>query len=158
MQAAAPGVTHVLETSLYVADLDRAQAFYQRLFGFPPFFRDRNMVALGVPGAQVLLLFRHGAAAGGGMTAGGTIPPHDGRGRLHLCFAIPDGDLAAWQGRLAEHGIAIESRIDWPRGSVSLYFRDPDGHLLELATPRLWPNYQPADAAAMAPGADPDAR
>jgi catechol 2,3-dioxygenase-like lactoylglutathione lyase family enzyme len=157
MQAAAPGVTHVLETSLYVADLDRAQAFYQRLFGFAPFFRDSHMAALGVPGAQVLLLFRHGAAAGASTTPGGTIPPHDGSGRLHLCFAIPDSELPAWQGRLAEHGVAIESRIDWPRGSVSLYFRDPDGHLLELATPRLWPNYQPA-AAAISPGAAPDVR
>lgn len=156
MQAGAPRVTHVLETSLYVAELDRAQAFYQRLFGFPVFFRDHNMAALGVPGSQVLLLFRHGAAGGGSTTPGGTIPPHDGSGRLHLCFAIADGDLSGWQRRLGEHDIAIESRIDWPRGSVSLYFRDPDLHLLELATPRLWPNYPPATATA--PDADPDAR
>ncbi len=157
MAAEPPRVTHVLETSLYVADLDRAQAFYQGLFGFPAFFRDRHMAALGVPGAQVLLLFRRGAAAGGSATPGGTIPPHDGSGRLHLCFAIPDRDLDRWQQRLADRGIAIESRIDWPRGSVSLYFRDPDRHLLELATPLLWPNYPPAGDAT-APDADPDAR
>jgi catechol 2,3-dioxygenase-like lactoylglutathione lyase family enzyme len=37
-------------------------------------------------------------------------------------------------------GIAIESRITWARGGTSLYFRDPDGHSLEVATPGLWPN------------------
>ncbi len=137
----APRVTHVLETSLYVADLDRSQAFYERLFGFPPFLRDGRMCALGVPGRQVLLLFRSGAAAVPGVTPGGTIPPHDGQGRLHLCFAIPAADLPAWKDRLAAQDIAVESRVDWPSGSVSLYFRDPDGHSLEVATPRLWPNY-----------------
>lgn len=140
MNGARPRVTRVLETSLYVEDLDRAQDFYQRLFGFPPFFRDARMCALGVPGAQVLLLFRKGGSVAPSPTPGGTIPPHDGAGRLHLCFAIPEDDLAGWEWRLREHGVAIESRVTWPRGSVSLYFRDPDGHSLEVATPRLWPN------------------
>ena len=31
--------------------------------------------------------------------------------------------------------------MKWPRGGESLYFRDPDGHLVELATPGLWANY-----------------
>jgi catechol-2,3-dioxygenase len=138
-----PRVTHVLETSLYVADLDRSQDFYQRVFGFPPFLRDERMCALGVPGAQVLLLFRRGGSAAPSHTPGGVIPAHDGEGHLHLCFAIPAGDLEAWARRLAALEIAIESRVDWPSGSVSLYFRDPDGHALEVATPRLWPNYPP---------------
>lgn len=135
-----PRVTHILETSLYVADLDRAQQFYQHLFGFPVFMRDGRMCALGVPGAQVLLLFRQGGSLTPGATPGGTIPPHDGRGNLHLCFAIPENALAAWQQRLADAGIAVESRVTWPRGGISLYFRDPDGHSLEVATPGLWPN------------------
>lgn len=134
-------VTHVLETSLYVADLDRAQAFYERLFGFPAFVRDARMCALGVPGAQVLLLFRRGGSVQPSATPGGTIPPHDAEGRQHLCFAIPEDSLAPWEQRLGDHGIAVESRVAWPGGSVSLYFRDPDGHSLEVATPRLWPNY-----------------
>ena len=46
-----------------------------------------------------------------------------------------------WERRLAEHGVATESRMRWPRGSVSIYFRDPGNHLLELATPGLWINY-----------------
>jgi catechol 2,3-dioxygenase-like lactoylglutathione lyase family enzyme len=69
------------------------------------------------------------------------IPPHDGQGPLHMALAIPEQSLAAWETALATAGVAIESTVHWPRGSVSLYFRDPDGHLIELATPGLWDNY-----------------
>jgi catechol 2,3-dioxygenase-like lactoylglutathione lyase family enzyme len=133
-------VTQVLETSLYVADLDRAQAFYERLFGFPVFLRDGRMCAMGTPGAAMLLLFRHGMTDTPAPTPGGFVPPHHGEGRQHLCFAIPGEDLQAWQARLGELGIAVESRVDWSGRATSLYFRDPDGHSLELATPGLWPN------------------
>jgi len=35
----------------------------------------------------------------------------------------------------------VEGRVDWPAGGKSVYFRDPDGHMLELATPGLWRIY-----------------
>ena len=56
-----PRTTGVLETSLYVEDIARARDFYQRVFGFEVFFADARMCAMGVPGSQVLLLFRRGA-------------------------------------------------------------------------------------------------
>ncbi len=136
-----PRVSGVLETSLYVDDLDRAQAFYQRLFGFETFVHDERMSALGVPGSQVLLLFKRGSTDEPAPAPGGAfIPPHYGAGRLHVCFAIPFGELTEWERHLAREGVAIESRIRWPRGGTSLYFRDPDGNSLEVATPGLWPN------------------
>jgi catechol 2,3-dioxygenase-like lactoylglutathione lyase family enzyme len=58
-----------------------------------------------------------------------------------MAFSIAAGALADWEARLAEAGVAIESRVKWPRGGESIYFRDPDGHVLELATPGLWPGY-----------------
>ena len=136
-----PDVTHVLETALYVADLDRSQAFYQTLFGFPVFLRDDRMVALGVPGQQVLLLFRLGASVNPSQTPFGTIPPHDGHGRLHMAYAIAADQVDPWRAALKSAEVAVESRIDWDSGSTALYFRDPDGHSIELATPKLWPNY-----------------
>jgi len=136
-----PRVSHILETSLYVDDLDRSRVFYERVFGFVAVFHDHRMCAMEVPGEQVLLLFRHGMtdqpAPGPG---GGTIPPHHGRGALHLAFAIPFGELAAWETHLTDQAVAVESRIGWTRGGTSLYFRDPDGHSLEVATPGLWAN------------------
>jgi catechol 2,3-dioxygenase-like lactoylglutathione lyase family enzyme len=136
-----PRVSSVLETSLYVADLDRACNFYQHIFGFERFVYDGRMCALGVPGSQILLLFQHGCTDRPAPVSGGFIPPHHGRGELHLCFAIPLGELAAWEEHLRREGIAVESRIQWDRGGTSLYFRDPDGHSLEVATPGLWPNH-----------------
>jgi catechol 2,3-dioxygenase-like lactoylglutathione lyase family enzyme len=72
---------------------------------------------------------------------GGVIPPHDGSGRLHVGFAIDRGELPEWEAHLTANAVAIESTVDWPRGGRSLYFRDPDGHLLELLTPGVWPVY-----------------
>jgi catechol 2,3-dioxygenase-like lactoylglutathione lyase family enzyme len=60
---------------------------------------------------------------------------------LHCAFAISSDELAAWKERLNARGVQIEGCMDWPRGGKSIYFRDPDGHLLELATPGLWPTY-----------------
>jgi catechol 2,3-dioxygenase-like lactoylglutathione lyase family enzyme len=102
--------------------------------------RDDRMAALSVPGRQVLLLFALGKSAHPSQSPAGTIPSHDAHGIQHLCFAITLEDLPAWEARLTEHGLTIESRLVWPQGATSLYFRDPDGHSLELSTPRLWPN------------------
>ena len=70
-----------------------------------------------------------------------TIPPHDGDGTLHLCFAIPLAELDAWDRHLAVLGIPVESRVVQSLGGTSLYFRDPDGHSLEVAVPGLWATY-----------------
>jgi catechol 2,3-dioxygenase-like lactoylglutathione lyase family enzyme len=136
-----PSVGGVLETALYVQDVGRAAEFYRNLFGFSLLFSDDRMAALGVAGRQVLLLFRKGASASPISTAGGTIPPHDGQGSSHLAFAIRAEELGPWEQLLAERRIAIESVVTWPRGGRSLYFRDPDGHLVELATPGTWAVY-----------------
>ena len=137
----APRISHLLETALYVADLDVAQAFYQRLMGFEVFLRDARMSALGVPGGGVLLLFLRGASVTPSETPFGVIPGHDGSGHLHLAFAMPRDELRRWEAHLAAEGIEVESRITWARGGTSLYFRDPDGNAVEIATPGLWPNF-----------------
>lgn len=136
-----PRLSHLLETSIYVADLDRAQGFYQRVLGLEPFLRDGRMSALGLPGNAVLLLFRAGGSTEPTPTGDGDIPPHDGGGRVHLCLAIPRNELDAWDEHLAAQNVPVESRITWPAGGTSLYVRDPDGSLLELATPGLWPSW-----------------
>ncbi|HTI51545.1 MAG TPA: VOC family protein [Planctomycetaceae bacterium] len=130
-----PPLHGLLETSLYVDDLDRSLAFYRRVFGFEPIFSNERLIALGVEARQVLLLFKKK------LSAELPLSPHDGDGQLHLAFAIDKSELSAWEEWLAQNGIAIEERKEWERGGVSLYFRDPDGHLLELATPGVWTIY-----------------
>ena len=131
----------LLETGLYVEDVARSRAFYARLFGFPVLVEDERLCALGVPGPAVLLLFRRGGTTEPVQLPGGAIPVHDGHGTLHYAFAIAAADLDGWIRRLGREGVATESRVTWPRGGISLYFRDPDGHLVELATPGVWATY-----------------
>lgn len=136
----APRVNRVLETALYVADLDLSQAFYERVFGFEVMLRDHRMCALAVPGRQALLLFKLGGSVKPSETPYGIIPPHDGHGPQHLCFSIDQADFDVWQTHLENSGVALESRLEWATGGSSLYFRDPDNHSIEVGTPGLWRN------------------
>jgi catechol 2,3-dioxygenase-like lactoylglutathione lyase family enzyme len=134
-------IVGILETALHVDDLDRAAGFYETVLGLTMINRDQRFAGYVAGPGSVLLLFKRGSTGETVRLPGGTIPPHGGQGPLHVAFAIPANELAAWEAHLKAHNIAIEGRMDWPRGGKSIYFRDPDGHLLELATPGLWPNY-----------------
>ena len=136
-----PQVSGVLETALYVQDVEQSAQFYRALFGFETMVQDDRFCALNVAGKQVLLLFRIGSSSGPLETPGGTIPGHAGSGTSHLAFSIDKTALDPWRERLGAQGIAIESTVTWPAGGVSIYFRDPDEHLLELVTPGIWPIY-----------------
>ena len=109
--------------------------FYQDTFGFPLIsdFGERGCALQAGP-RQVLLLFKKGASRA-------ITSPHDGDGELHVAFAIPSADLARWESWLQERSIAVEEKHNWEAGGWSLYFRDPDRHLLELATPGVWSIY-----------------
>lgn len=140
MTSSPPSLTGMLETALYAEDLEATGGFYARLLGIEPFFADERMRAFAL-GSTVLLVFQKGQTLAPAPTPGGTIPPHDGSGPMHLAFAVPSAELAAWEDRLGTLGIAIESRVSWPRGGTSVYFRDCENRSVELATPGLWPNY-----------------
>ena len=73
-------------------------------------------------------------------TPGGVIPGHGTSGVHHFAFSIRSEDYADWKGRLEAEGI-VESEVSWPGGAKSLYFRDPDRHLLEIASPGVWSIY-----------------
>lgn len=137
----APRITGILETAIYVDDLDRAARFYLDLFAFPVLVRDSRFCAFDVAGRQVLLLFKKGATLQPVTLDGGTIPPHDGSGTAHFAFSISNEDLADWRTRLAAHRIPLTGDVKWERGGTSIYFDDPDGHVVELATPGIWATY-----------------
>jgi catechol 2,3-dioxygenase-like lactoylglutathione lyase family enzyme len=136
-----PHLLGVLETALYVDTFERACPFYEQVLGLNSIYRDQRLCAYDVGSRGVLLLFLRGHSLQTVQLPGGTIPPHDGNGPMHIAFSIGSNALAEWEEKLADHGVAIEGRTQWPRGGTSIYFRDPDGHLLELATPGLWPGY-----------------
>jgi catechol 2,3-dioxygenase-like lactoylglutathione lyase family enzyme len=136
-----PHLLGVLETVLYVDAFERACPFYEQVLALKGLYRDQRLCAYDVSGRGVLLLFLRGHSLETVTLPGGTIPPHDGHGPVHIAFSIAADELPDWETRLAQAGVAIEGRTRWPRGGVSIYFRDPDGHLLELATPGLWQGY-----------------
>jgi catechol 2,3-dioxygenase-like lactoylglutathione lyase family enzyme len=136
-----PDLLGILETALYVDAFERACPFYEQLLGLNSIYRDARLCAYDVGGRGVLLLFLRGRSFETVHLPGGTIPPHDGRGPVHIAFSVAADALTDWEARLADAKVAIEGRTKWPRGGESIYFRDPDGHLLELATPGLWPGY-----------------
>jgi len=130
-----PKTDGILESSLYVDDLARSIRFYEEVMGFRVVNNfDKRGCAMKAGPHQVLLLFKKGASRA-------IQSPHDGDGELHVAFAIPTAELATWESWLASKGIAIEEKRSWELGGWSIYFRDPDRHLLELATPGTWPIY-----------------
>ncbi len=136
-----PPLQGMLEFGLYVKDVTRAADFYHLLFGFPVLISKERMAALDVEGKQILLLFKHGASSEPMNMPGGVLPPHDGEGTSHVAFAIQGSDLEPWEHWLREQGVEVESKVEWEEGGRSLYFRDLDGHLLELVTPGVWETY-----------------
>lgn len=132
-----PPIEGILETSLYARDLSSTADFYRDLFGFPTLVDSPRLVAFEVGRRQVLLVFKTGATEADIADERGVIPGHDARGRVHFAMSIAASELDPWRRRLAWRAIKVDEYA-WVRGGTSLYFRDPDGALVELATPGLW--------------------
>jgi catechol 2,3-dioxygenase-like lactoylglutathione lyase family enzyme len=130
-----PQVNGILETSLYVERPTRSVEFYRRVFGFEPIDSDpkesitdqTRLCAMRAGDRSVLLLFKKGATTDTNAT-----------GAIHVAFSISRVDLPAWEAWLSQQGITIELKKTWKYGGEALYFRDPDGHLLEVVTPGVW--------------------
>jgi len=132
--ADAKPIQGVLETALYVDDLDAAVRFYRDVLGLTLIAKDARRDAFFRCGPGVLLLFR----AEQTLQSDGEIPPHGASGPGHAAFSVPQAELGAWEARLREHGVQIERDHEWFGGMRSLYFRDPAGNCLELTSPGLW--------------------
>jgi catechol 2,3-dioxygenase-like lactoylglutathione lyase family enzyme len=136
-----PALSGILETALHVEDIERSARFYEKVFGLQLLASDARFRAYAVNGRDVLLLFKRGESNVPVEIPGGVIPPHGSSGEIHYAFSVERGELPAWEKQFAACGVEIESRVRWPLGGESLYFRDPDRHLGELATPGLWAIY-----------------
>ncbi len=127
-------VERVLETCLYVDDPSAAEEFYARVLGLEIHSRVAGRHVFFCCGEGMLLLFNPAATE----RSGGEVPVHGARGPGHIAFAITDRQVSGWREHLAQSGVPIEAEISWPGGGRSLYFRDPAGNSLELATPQTW--------------------
>jgi catechol-2,3-dioxygenase len=129
----------VIETCLYVADVERAAEWYGQIFGFPIIFQQGDRLrALQVGQEQVLLLFKEKGSLTPTVMPGGVLPPHDGSGPAHIAFSMQTAEAEEWERHLSTHGIDIIGRVDWGDDDRSLYFRDLDDHVLELISGDHW--------------------
>lgn len=127
-------INQVLETCLYVADLGAAEAFYRDVLGLIPFSRVAGRHVFFQCGQSVFLLFNPSKTA----QAEGEVPTHGAQGPGHVAFAMQKEEIDGWREHLQARGVSIETEISWPSGGYSLYFRDPAGNSVELATPLTW--------------------
>jgi catechol 2,3-dioxygenase-like lactoylglutathione lyase family enzyme len=128
-----PRITGILETVLYVADIDRAEQFYRDVMALRPIGKEPGRHVFFRVGSGVLLLFRAERTR-----RSASLPPHGADGEIHVCFTIVPDEYDTWKARIREHQIVVEKETEWPHGR-SFYFRDPDGNLLELANADIWP-------------------
>jgi catechol 2,3-dioxygenase-like lactoylglutathione lyase family enzyme len=136
-----PELGRIVETGLYVKDLERSRGFYCQQLGLSVLLdASPRLVALDAGPGSVLLLFQRGHTDASEIPAG-RIPGHGATGVQHLAFGVDEAGLALWEKRLVDLGIQIESRTAWSPHARSVYFRDPDGHSLELITPGFWRNF-----------------
>jgi catechol 2,3-dioxygenase-like lactoylglutathione lyase family enzyme len=133
-----PLLRGVLETSLYVADVDRALSFYKKVLGLREIpdahFANGRGAALQVgSGPSVLLLFCAEVTR-----VEGPLPAHGTVGAGHAAFCVEPDEMPAWRRRLSDHGVVIEREFAFGGNPPSIYFRDPDGNSLELAVSSIW--------------------
>jgi catechol 2,3-dioxygenase-like lactoylglutathione lyase family enzyme len=111
------GIQHL---NLRVADLARAQAFYVHALGFRVAFAKNDTVWLDAGGDLL------------GLSEGQAVPGTSD-GAQHFGFIVEArAEVDAWLTQLRAHGVVAEKGPYDRSDGRSVYFRDPDGHLLEI--------------------------
>ncbi|MBO9192796.1 VOC family protein [Rhizobium sp. 16-449-1b] len=128
----------ILETALYVDDLDAAERFYRDVLGLEKVLRHDNRHAFFRCGPGILLIFNRHETIKPPSSDALPVPPHGTTGAGHACFRMSAEAIDLIAEKLNKAGVSIESDFCWPNGARSIYFRDPDGNSLECAEPKLW--------------------
>lgn len=112
------GLNHI---TFAVSDIQRSTEFYTQVLGARLLLRGEKTVYMDLAGIWLALNYEPGARAAATYT--------------HIAFSVTAADLDSFRRRLQERGIELrQDRSRNPQEGKSLYFRDPDGHLLELHT------------------------
>jgi len=124
---------NILETCLYVDDLEKAQAFYEQVLGLPFYSAVAGRHVFFKLNNGMFLLFDPKATR-----EKGDLPAHGDGGPGHAAFRVAPEDIPRWRKHLADARVEIETEHIWPNGVPSIYFRDPAGNVLEITTAALW--------------------
>jgi catechol 2,3-dioxygenase-like lactoylglutathione lyase family enzyme len=113
------GIDHIV---LHVSDVEQAKKFYTDVLGMSVYRENDRQVFLHA-GQQGVALFKKT----------GDAPFMTGNDLNHLALTVTSGTYEALKGELEKHGVAVTGR---PGEDRCIYFRDPDGHRLQLMIPR----------------------
>lgn len=114
--------------TLFVADVGVAREFYERAFDLPVFFSDDESVVFRVGPVLVNLLV---ASAAGELVEPAAVGAGDD---VRAVYTVTVDDVDATCAGLASRGIALlNGPVDRPWGVRTASFRDPDGHVWEVA-------------------------
>jgi len=123
----------IIETAIYVRDLDETEEFYSTVLSLPVITKQPGRhVFFQVGTSTVLLAFLADTTSRDERT------PHGTKGAGHFALGIETAALEASRQKLSESGVMIEDQVTWPRGGRSIYFRDPSGNSVELITRGVW--------------------
>jgi lactoylglutathione lyase len=111
---------------LYVADLERSIAFYDRVAGVRPKFVENGYAEFEVPGTRFGLYERARLAELIGRE------PSPGGTSVEIVFLVDDADAEAERLRSAEIAL-LSGPTDRPWGHRTVHVADPDGNIVEFA-------------------------
>lgn len=126
-------ITQIKETCLYVRDLDITEQFYAVTMGFKLIGKHEGRNVFFRCGSSVLLCFLPEVTA-----IEEVLPSHYASGKIHIAFEVQPEDYDAWKLKLRALDIEIVHEQSWDNRLKSFYFRDPDGHLLEIVPEGVW--------------------
>ncbi|HXF48177.1 MAG TPA: VOC family protein [Verrucomicrobiae bacterium] len=128
-----PELSRILETVLYAVDMDAAEKFYSDVLALPLLTKEPGRSLAYTVGVDMLLIFYAPESL-----KKTNLPPHGTNGPGHIAFEIDKNEYEVWKNYLAEKKVIIEKEVTWKSSARSLYFRDPSGNVLEIATPGVW--------------------
>ncbi len=120
----------IFAVTLFVEDLDAARRFYGEVFGLPVAFEDDNSAVFDF-GNTIINLLK--ATEATGLIEPAAVAPIDAGARAQFTIQVEDVD--AMCAELAKRGVELlNGPIDRPWGIRTASFRDPGGHIWEIAT------------------------
>ncbi len=109
------GIDHIV---LHCKDVECAKRFYTQVLGMSVYREGGGQVFMNAGGQGVALFERQEDA-----------PVGAGSDLNHLALNVADGTYESLKAELESHGVAVTGR---PGEDHCIYFRDPDGHRLQL--------------------------
>lgn len=121
MTETAPRATGIDHVVLHVRDIERSRKFYLDVLGMSVAHESPGQLFLACGGQGLALFERSDGAA-----------LETGRELNHLAFNVDAGTYEEIKAYLEAHGLEVTGRRGEDR---CVYFRDPDGHRLQLVAP-----------------------